>query len=209
MDLHAIEAVLFDMDGTLVDSDAAVERAWASWAREFGVDAGETIAGAHGGPAATTVARMRPDLDPAGVTAAANRQLQLQYTDVDDVVATPGALDLLAALTLPWTIVTSADVRLATARLGAAGIAVPALMVTVEDVHAGKPDPEGFLLGAHRLGVEPARCLVVEDSAPGIAAGQAAGMPVAALRSLPADLPIATLADLTHRVATSHRPGRV
>jgi len=204
VDLRPIEAVLLDMDGTLVDSDAAVERAWTTWAGEFGVDVAETIAGAHGSPADNTVRRMRPDLVAAGVTAAADRQLQLQYTDVADVVATKGTLDLLAVLDargLPWTIVTSADVRLATARLAAAGIPVPALMVTIEDVRAGKPDPEGFLLGARRLGIAPQHCLVVEDSAPGIAAGRAAGMPVAALRGLAAELPVSSLADLAGLMA--------
>lgn len=192
-------AVLFDMDGTLVDSDAAVERAWSTWAGEYGVDVAATIAGAHGSPADNTVRRMRPDLDADGVRAAAGRQLELQYADVDDVVATAGAHELLALLDergVTWTIVTSADVRLAEARLGAAGIAVPASMVTIEDVEAGKPDPAGFLLGARRLGAAAARCLAVEDSTPGIAAGQAAGMAVAGLRGLPADIGISSLADL-------------
>jgi mannitol-1-/sugar-/sorbitol-6-phosphatase len=204
MDLGTVAAVLFDMDGTLVDSDAAVERAWATWAGEFGVEAAATIAGAHGSPAENTVRRMRPDLDADGVRAAAERQLALQYTDVGDVVATKGAHDLLALLDargIPWTIVTSADVPLAEARLGAAGIAVPASMVTVEDVAAGKPDPAGFLLGALRLGVPAARCLVVEDSAPGITAGHAAGMLVAALRGLEAELSIASLEDLAEHFA--------
>lgn len=203
MDLGTIEAVLFDMDGTVVDSDAAVERAWTAWALEYGVDPAATIAGAHGSPADTTVRRMLPALDVDGVRDAAGRQLALQYTDVADVVPTPGAQELLADLDargVPWTIVTSADVRLATARLDAAGIAVPPLMVTVEDIRAGKPDPEGFLLGARRLGVAPQRCLVVEDSAPGIAAGRAAGMPVASLRGLPADLVLDSLAELTGKI---------
>lgn len=199
-----IEAVLFDMDGTLVDSDAAVERAWTTWAVEFGVDPVATIAGAHGSPADNTVRRMLPQLDAEGVRAAAYRELELQYTDVDDVVALPGAHELLADLDargVPWTIVTSADVRLAKARLDAAGIAVPPLMVTVEDISAGKPDPEGFLVGAQRLGVAPAGCLVVEDSAPGIAAGHAAGSPVASLRGLPADLVLTSLAELVGTIA--------
>lgn len=110
-----------------------------------------------------------------------------------------GAVELLATigrLALPWAVVTSADLRLATARLGAAGIVAP-LLVTVEDVAAGKPDPEGFLLAARRLGVEPARCLVVEDSEPGLAAGRAAGARVAALRGLSGDVVVEDL----HRLA--------
>ncbi|MGI5126365.1 HAD-IA family hydrolase [Pseudonocardia sp. CA-107938] len=203
MELAAIAAVLFDMDGTLVDSDAAVERAWTTWANDHGVDAAATIAGAHGSPAENTVRRMLPDLDATGVRAAADHQLELQYTDVADVVALPGATELIADLdarSVPWTIVTSADVRLAKARLDAAGIAVPPLMVTVEDISAGKPDPEGFLLGAQRLGAPPDRCLVVEDSQPGIAAGQAAGCPVASLRGLPADLVLGSLHELVGRI---------
>jgi len=194
------------MDGTLVDSDAAVERAWRTWAGEYGVDPAETIAGAHGSPADNTVRRMLPDLDADGVRAAAYRELELQYDDLDDVVALPGALELLADLDargVPWTIVTSADVRLAKARLDAAGIAAPPLMVTVEDISAGKPDPEGFLLGAQRLGLAPRRCLVVEDSLPGIAAGHAAGCPVASLRGLAADLVLGSLHDLIGRIGPS------
>ena len=203
VDLTEIEAVLLDMDGTLVDSDAAVERAWRTWAGEFGVDPAETIAGAHGSPADNTVRRMLPHLDADGVRAAAFRELELQYTDLDDVVALPGAAELLADLDargVPWTIVTSADVRLAKARLDAARILVPPLMVTVEDIRAGKPDPEGFLLGAQRLGVAPQRCLVVEDSLPGITAGHAAGCPVASLRGLPAEFVLGSLHDLVGRI---------
>src|SRR4051812_48149721 len=96
VDLTAIGAVLLDMDGTLVDSDAAVERAWRTWAGEYGVDPAETIAGAHGSPADNTVRRMLPHLDADGVRSAAFRELELQYTDLDDVVALPGAPELLA-----------------------------------------------------------------------------------------------------------------
>jgi HAD superfamily hydrolase (TIGR01509 family) len=191
------EAVLLDMDGTLVDSDGAVERAWAAWAVEYGVDPAHALADMHGSPAHLTVARLRPDLDAAGVEAAAQRQLDLQYEDLADVVPTPGAVALLAALDrigLPWAVVTSADDRLAKARLAAAGI-VPPLLFTFEDVERGKPDPEGYLLAARALGVDPAACLVVEDSEPGLAAGRAAGAMTASLRGLDADV---RLRDLGH-----------
>jgi mannitol-1-/sugar-/sorbitol-6-phosphatase len=199
MDLTDVQAVLLDMDGTLVDSDAAVERAWRTWAAEYGTDFERVLAIAHGSPAERTVRHVRPDLSAELVTAAAARQLALQYEDLSDVTAAPGARDLLAELDrlgLPWAVVTSADTKLARLRLAAAGLLVPVL-ITVEDVRAGKPDPEGYLLAARTLAVEPGRCLVVEDAEPGVLAGQAAGATVAALKGVPADLAIADLYQLT------------
>jgi HAD superfamily hydrolase (TIGR01509 family) len=198
--MTSVRAVLLDMDGTLVDSDASVERAWTTWSAEHGLDPAAALAVAHGSPADLTVRALLPALDEAAVAASAQRQLDLQYDDLADVVAAPGAPELLAALDrtgLPWAVVTSADVRLAKVRLGAAGIDPP-LLVTVEDVHRGKPDPEGFRLAAARLGVDPATCLVVEDSEPGLAAGRAAGMRTAALRGLDGDLRIVDLGQLAH-----------
>jgi HAD superfamily hydrolase (TIGR01509 family) len=197
--LERIEAVLLDMDGTLVDSDAAVERAWAAWAREYGVDPAAALENVHNGPAERTVLRLLPDADTALVDAAAKRNLALQYDDLGDVVAAPGAAELVEALDrwqLPWAVVTSADRKLAEARLGVAGIEPPVL-VTAEDVTNGKPDPEGYLVAAGRLRVEAGDCLVVEDSVPGLAAGRAAGAVTAALRGLPGDV---LLRDLAHLV---------
>jgi sugar-phosphatase len=202
VDLTIIEAVLFDMDGTLVDSDAAVERAWRVWAAEYAADPAAVLAVAHGAPAERTVRLIRPDLTEAGVAEAAARQLSLQYDDLSDVVATPGAPELLAALRLPWAVVTSADVRLAKARLGAAGI-TPPLLITVEDIRAGKPDPEGYLRAAELLGVAAERCLVVEDAEVGVTAGRAAGAQVAALKGVDGDLPIADLGTLTRLLAAA------
>ena len=198
MDLNDIAAVLFDMDGTLVDSDAAVERAWTTWAAEHGVDAREAVTLAHGSPSEPTVRRMLPHLDEPATAIATARQLELQYDDLSDVVAAPGAhelLDVLAAQRVPWAVVTSADARLAKARLNAAGIVAPVL-VTIDDIPAGKPDPAGYLRAAELLGVEPGRCLVVEDADVGLAAGRAAGAHTAALRGLDGDLRIAGLSEL-------------
>jgi sugar-phosphatase len=200
-----VDAVLFDMDGTLVDSDAAVARAWRQWAGEFGVDPELAVTITSGIPAATSVVRLRPDLDTAGVAAAAARQLALQYEDLVDVTAMPGAhdlLDLLAARDLPWAIVTSADRGLARARLGAARISAP-LVVSVEDVAKGKPAPDGYLRAAHVLGVDPERCLVVEDSDAGLAAGRAAGAMTAGLRGLSADVELTDLAELAALLAVT------
>jgi HAD superfamily hydrolase (TIGR01509 family) len=208
VDVTGISAVLLDMDGTLVDSDAAVERAWIAWSAEHGVDPDAALAIAHGNPAHTTVRRLLPHLDARSVRRAGRRELELQYDDLDDVVPAPGADRLLATLTrldLPWAVVTSADTRLARARLAAAGLQPPVL-VTVDDVEAGKPDPEGYLLAASLLGVEPAACLVVEDSGPGLVAGRAAGARTAALRGLAGDLAIDDLAHLARLLDRTAAP---
>jgi sugar-phosphatase len=190
-----VEAVLFDMDGTLVDSDAAVERAWRTWAAEYGVDPSAALAIAHGRPAEQTVRALLPEAGDETVAAAAARQLALQYDDLADVVAAAGATELLARIAVPWAVVTSADRRLANARLRAAGFCPPSL-ITSEDVRAGKPDPAGYRLAAARLGIDPRRCLVVEDSEVGIQAGRAAGALVAALKGLPGDVGITDLGEL-------------
>jgi sugar-phosphatase len=209
MDLRDLAAVLFDMDGTLVTSDAAVERAWMAWAAEYGVDGTQAVELAHGSPSEPTVRKMLPHLDEAAIAVAAARQLELQYDDLSDVAAMPGAfevLDVLARRGLPWAVVTSADTRLAWARLGAAGI-TPPVLVTTDDIAAGKPDPAGYLRAAELLGVPIARCLVVEDADVGIAAGRRAGARTAGLRGLDADLRIDSLADLAELLSPADRPG--
>lgn len=215
MDLSRTRAVLLDMDGTLVASHAAVERAWGRWAGEYGVEPELAIAHAHGSTAPDTVRRLRPDLDDVAAGAAAQRQLALQYDDLADVTATAGAHELIETvhrLDLPWAVVTSADARLARARLGAAGITVPPVLITSEDVSAGKPDPQGYVQAAARLGVEPALTLVVEDSEIGARAGLAAGARVATVAGpagqappagLGADLVLPGLPRLLHLLARS------
>ncbi|WP_328326427.1 HAD-IA family hydrolase [Kribbella sp. NBC_00382] len=198
MELGQLRAVLFDMDGTLVTSDASVERAWTTWAAEYGVDPVEVLSQAHGAPAESTAVRMLPHLDRAAWLAAAARQMELQYDDLSDVVAAPGAFEVLAVLdrrALPWAVVTSADHQLAKARLGAAGIEPP-LLIAIEDITQGKPDPEGYLRAAELLGVDAQYCLVVEDAEVGLAAGRAAGAITAALKGLDGDIQLADLHDL-------------
>jgi HAD superfamily hydrolase (TIGR01509 family) len=197
-----VDAVLLDMDGTLVDSDASVERAWRAWADQEGVPMELLLPRLHGSPASITIRALLPHYDDDAIDRATQFQLELQYDDLADLRALPGAHELLATLDtfgLPWAVVTSADRRLAQARLGAVGIEPPVL-VTIEDTARGKPFPDPYLLAAERLGVDPRRCLVVEDSQPGIDAGHAAGAPVAALRGLTAELSIASLTELSDRL---------
>ncbi|CAM3320884.1 HAD-IA family hydrolase [Tsukamurella hominis] len=172
-------ALLLDMDGTLVDSHAVVERCWSRWAREKGLDPAAVLAVAHGRQGHATMAELLPDR-PVEVNLAENRELLAQETaDTEGIVPVPGAPAFLAALDgAPHALVTSADVPLSTARMGAAGLPLPAVRVTAEDVRASKPDPEGFLRGAALLGIDPADCIVFEDSEAGIAAAKAAGMRV-------------------------------
>ncbi len=191
-------AVLFDMDGTLVDSDAAVDRAWIAWSHEYALDPALALAIAPGHPAAATVATLLAGQDPEFIAAAAARELEREYEDLADVVAAEDALELLRLLerrAVPWAVVTSADQRLAKLRLGAAGITAPVL-VTSDDVAHGKPDPEGYRLAASLLGVAAEDCLVVEDAEPGVRAGQAAGAIVAALKGVPGDIQIEGLRQL-------------
>jgi sugar-phosphatase len=209
MHLPRIAGLLFDMDGTLVDSDAAVDRAWLTWCAQYGADPHLALRISPGHPAADTVARLLagldPDVAPYTLAAASRRQLELQYDDLSDVAAAAGAVELLAlvdALQLPWAVVTSADRRLAKARLDAAGIAAPVL-VTTDDIERGKPDPAGYLLAARLIGVPIAHCLVVEDAEAGVLAGRAAGAPVAALKGIEADHRLSSLHDLAAALRTT------
>jgi mannitol-1-/sugar-/sorbitol-6-phosphatase len=175
----AARAVLLDMDGTLVDSTAVVERVWRGWALEHDLSPDDVIAVVHGRQGHESMALLLP-ARPVEENLAENRALLARETaDTEGVVEVPGAAAFVAALAaLPHALVTSADRALATARMGAAGIRMPSLAVTAEDVITGKPDPEGFLAAARRLGVAPADSVVFEDSPAGIAAARAAGMPV-------------------------------
>ncbi|NEC86784.1 HAD family hydrolase [Streptomyces sp. SID12501] len=172
-------ALLLDMDGTLVNSDAVVERVWRRWADRHGLDGDEVMKVVHGRQGYASMAVLLPGR-PMEQNHADNARLLAEETaDLDGVVAIPGAFEFLASLQgLPHALVTSADVALSTARMGAAGLGLPDVRVTAESVGASKPDPEGFLKGAAELGVDPADCVVFEDSGAGISAGRAAGMRV-------------------------------
>ncbi|MFD8303904.1 HAD-IA family hydrolase [Streptomyces sp. NPDC059690] len=172
-------ALLLDMDGTLVNSDAVVERIWRRWAERHGLDAEEVMKVVHGRQGYASMAVLLPDRPMEQNHADNARMLAEETADTDGVVEVPGAAEFLASLGgLPHALVTSADVPLSTARMAAAGLPLPRVRITAESVGASKPDPEGFLKGAAELGIAPADCVVFEDSAAGIAAGRAAGMRV-------------------------------
>ncbi|MER5856701.1 MULTISPECIES: HAD-IA family hydrolase [unclassified Streptomyces] len=172
-------ALLLDMDGTLVDSDAVVERIWRRWAERHGLDGDAVMKVVHGRQGHASMAVLLPERPVAQNLADNARMLAEETADMDGVVEVPGAGVFLAALRgLPHALVTSADVALSTARMDAAGLPLPDVRITAESVGASKPDPEGFLKGAAELGVDPADCVVFEDSGAGIAAGRAAGMRV-------------------------------
>ncbi|WP_405361219.1 HAD-IA family hydrolase [Kitasatospora sp. NBC_00085] len=172
-------ALLLDMDGTLVNSDAVVERCWRRWAQEHDLDPDEVLRIAHGRQGHATMAVLLPER-PAAVNLADHRRMLAEETaDTEGVVPVPGAPAFLARLAgLPHALVTSADQPLARVRMAAAGLPLPSVLVTAESVGASKPDPEGFLKGAAALGFAPADCLAFEDSEAGIATARAAGIPV-------------------------------
>lgn len=194
-----VAALLFDMDGVLVDSRTVVERTWRRWAARHGVDVAPILAIAHGRRTSDTLRAVVPHLATPEEVAWLD---EAEAMDFDGLRPVPGAADLVASLPAGrWTVVTSAGRDLARRRLAAVGISLPHHAVASEALSRGKPAPDGYLLGAQRLGVDPARCLVVEDAPPGIEAGRAAGARVLALATthLAGDLTgaVAIVRDLT------------
>lgn len=170
-------AFLFDMDGTILTSIIAAERVWAAWARQHGVDVDSFLPTIHGMRAIDTVRRL--NLPGVDAEAAAAQILRDEIADVGGIEAIAGAAAFLQALPPErWAIVTSAPKALAMRRLEAAGLPLPATIVTSEDVQRGKPAPDCFLLGAKRLGVAATDCLVFEDAKAGVEAADAAGAKV-------------------------------
>ncbi len=192
--------VLFDLDGVLVDSRASVEEVWRIWAAERNRDPDAFIRVAHGRRISETLRMVAPELDIARETAALD---DLEGKIVVGLRAIPGATELVASLPSgSWGIVTSGSTPIARLRLELAGLPVPQVFITAEQVKKGKPDPQGYITGAERLGISGADCLVFEDAPPGIAAAKAAGMRVvgvlttheaAAIQGVDALVP-----DLTH-----------
>lgn len=205
------KALLLDMDGTIVNSDAVVERCWHDWAVAHGLNPEETLKVVHGRQGYATMAILLPDRPMEENFAENAVMLARETADTEGVVPVGGAPAFMAALrTLPHALVTSADKALATARMKAAALPMPEVRVTAESVQASKPDPEGFLMGAAALGVDPADCIVFEDSAAGIAAGQAAGMRVVGVGPrAAAHGPTAHVPDLTAVTITPSPDGSI
>ncbi|MEC4017073.1 HAD family hydrolase [Streptomyces sp. H27-D2] len=199
------DALLFDMDGTLISSMESVIRCWTRWAGEYGVSAEEFArVELHGRPAVEIISELLP---AARVPEALARIERLEVEDVSGgVVVLPGTLALLDALPADrWAVVTSATRRLAEARLAEAGIR-PGLLIAADDITRGKPDPEPFLLGAEKLGFAPARCVVFEDAPAGLQSGRAGGMRTVALTTthalaeLSADVVVKDLSEVSVQV---------
>jgi len=174
---RTFSALLFDMDGTLLDSIAVANRVWTLWAQSHGLDPAAVLHTMHGVRAIETVRRWAPagvdaDHEAAAVTLS-------EMNDVDGILPIGGILEFLASLPADrWAIVTSAPRVLALRRLEAAGIVPPAILVSADDVSHGKPAPDCFLLAAEKLGVAAQDCVVFEDAPAGIKAGEAAGATV-------------------------------
>jgi mannitol-1-/sugar-/sorbitol-6-phosphatase len=165
-------AVLFDMDGTLIDSTPVVTRSWHRWAAEEDVDPAR-LSGMHGVPAAGIIARLLPPERWPEATARINA---LELADTDGIRVLGGAAEALAALPAGRAaIATSCTRPLASARIAATHLAAPSVVVTADDTERGKPAPDPYLLAARRVGADPAECLVVEDAPSGITAARAAG----------------------------------
>ncbi|MGW1989733.1 HAD-IA family hydrolase [Embleya sp. NPDC001921] len=168
------DAILFDLDGVLVDSHPLIERILRAWAAGRGVDPDAAVAASYGRRDIDLVRVVAPTLD---AEAEAAWIVEREERDFTGILAMPGAAGLLAALPAArWAIVTSGTRKVASGRLRAAELPEPVYMVTAEDVREGKPAPEGYLRAAGLLGVRPDRCLVVEDAESGVRAAEAAGM---------------------------------
>lgn len=181
MQTFLCSAILFDLDGVLVDSTEAVDRVWRLWARAHGVDEEKVIAVAHGVRTLEVIRTVAPHLDAE----AEAQRLEKRETDHQEGVRVmPGAAALVRSVPDGrWGVVTSGTHDLAAARLRWAGVPVPKVLISADDVANGKPDPEPYLKGAERLGCNPRECLVIEDAPAGIQSARFAGMKVIGLAS--------------------------
>lgn len=181
MPTFSCSAILFDLDGVLVDSTRQVDREWREWAARKGVDADAIMAIAHGVRSVEVIRRVAPHMNAEAEAAAIENH---EAKDQSGVVVMPGALELVRSIPDGrWGVVTSGSRLLAQNRLRYCGLPVPEVLISSDDVKNGKPDPEPYLKGAVRLGLAPAECIVIEDAPAGIQSGRAAGMTVIGMAS--------------------------
>ncbi|PSB05409.1 phosphatase [filamentous cyanobacterium CCP1] len=170
------EAILFDLDGVLVNSNANVERHWRLWSQQHGLDAEKVLHISHGRPSMETIRLVAPHLPAYEESKQLHQRVALDFEGVEEV---PGVKALVESLPEGhWAVVTSGDLLLAPGRLQHVGLSLPKVLITSDDVKKGKPDPEGYLKAAARLGFPPKNCLVIEDAIAGVKAARAAGMQV-------------------------------
>ncbi len=175
------QAILFDLDGTLIDSATRVQRLWIDWGNRRGINTTYLLEVMHGRPAAETIRLVAPHLSVQDEFQALEAE---EIADMQGVSPYPSAAELLNSLSPgQWAIVTSGTKRVAEARMRHVGLPRPEVFITVDDVKAGKPAPDGYLLAASRLRVTPSDCVVIEDAPAGIQAGKSAGMRVIAVAS--------------------------
>lgn len=181
MPTFTCSAILFDLDGVLIDSTRSVDRQWRAWAQRKGIDEEKVIAIAHGVRTIEVIQQVAPYLDAdAEVREIESREAE----DREGVAVMPGAAELLRSVPMGrWCVVTSGTRLLASARMRFGGLPVPEVLVTADDVTRGKPHPEPYLRGAELLGVDPTECLVIEDAPAGIQSAHASGMKVIAMAS--------------------------
>lgn len=181
MQTFSCAAILFDLDGVLVDSTRSVDRQWRLWAREVGIEPERVIAIAHGRRTLEVVRLLAPHLDPEPEVVRIERR---EAADLEGVEVMPGSADLLSSIPQgKWCVVTSGTRYLAHSRLQHAQMPIPEVLVSADDVAQGKPHPEPYLRGAELLGFRPAECLVIEDAPAGIESAHAAGMKAIGLTS--------------------------
>ena len=189
---------LFDLDGTLVDSLPAVERAWSNWAQSRDLDPEEVLGFIHGKQAITSLRHFMPGESEESIQQQFKLLEKAEAEDTVGISALPGAAELLHRLnelSVPWAIVTSGSVPVAHARHAAGELARPEVFITAELVARGKPNPDPYLLGAEKLGLKPEECVVVEDAPAGVLSGLAAGCKVIAVNA-PDDTPKLEQVDL-------------
>jgi sugar-phosphatase len=202
--------VLFDMDGTLVDSTAVVEATWTGFGRARGIDPEEILAFSHGRQAISTVQRFLPDLDLDEQLRIAASLVAEESASTEGISAIPGAVAFVERLVdagVPVALVTSAPRDLAASRMAGAGLSVPAAFVPSEDVEHGKPHPDGFLRGAALIGVDAADCVAFEDAPAGLAAAVASGATTVVVGTLEAEVTAGLARITTYDGITVEREG--